>query len=488
MSELGYKFNTDHFYNILKKRLKDKDDTIIPNIDKFTSKENYSNSIKKSIELQKSPYIIIIDPYDNKDIIDIKFNKFNSLAQKERELSNYYSYILYGYDVEAMYGKLISAINTANNPEENNNLVIKESSKLDNISNNYNKLNIAIKNGDFVTVEKFKKNITDIKKYTYNDYILQNKINLEDNTVSPLIFPKVTPWFTLDEMNNITEQEYIANIDKSYYKSIKEAYDSNNSDRLLSLGWNPSVPVNNQSIEDAKIRQLNYANKIKYLNFSDIDNYEPNYCIDFNMKICPLYLLLFEDGSFAVAFANNNKLVSDLKTIYVLSSNTDNNSNESIFVSKKIYTDELIKYHGDRYVQVLSIFVDSDALNKIYDVVSNNKFSSTKNISLIYSILSQSRNMLDLDRRKILYAYIINILLDSINGNSTNYTVTDKKKIFMLYQGKLSEYDPAIIDNIMRIIYNEDNLKDYLTKNELDPDDNMVKNYIASPIIYSAAN
>ena len=58
----------------------------------------------------------------------------------------------------------------------------------------------------------------------------------------------------------------------------------------------------------------------------------------------------------------------------------------------------------------------------------------------------------------------------------------------MLYQGKLSEYDPAIIDNIMRIIYNEDNLKDYLTKNELDPDDNMVKNYIASPIIYSAAN
>ena len=53
MSELGYKFNTDHFYNILKKRLKYKDNTIIPNIDKFTSKENYSDSIKKSIELQK---------------------------------------------------------------------------------------------------------------------------------------------------------------------------------------------------------------------------------------------------------------------------------------------------------------------------------------------------------------------------------------------------------------------------------------------------
>ena len=191
-----------------------------------------------------------------------------------------------------MYGKIISAINTANNQEENNNLVIKESAKLDNISNNYNKLNIAIKNGDFVTVEKFKKNITDIKEYTYNDYILQNKINLEDSTVSPLIFPKVTPWFTLDEMNNITEQEYIANINKSYYKSIKEAYDSNNSDRLLSLGWNPSVPVNNQSIEDAKIRQLNYANKIKYLNFSDIDNYEPNYCIDFNMNLSFIFIII----------------------------------------------------------------------------------------------------------------------------------------------------------------------------------------------------
>ena len=120
--------------------------------------DDYNECLKKSNELQMSPYIVIINPGDSRETVIAKYNSFNMLNNKQRDLSNYYSWMLWGYNVYNMYTVLMSYLDTKDIVPDDNNIVIETNSVRnyeDCIIESYDYLNKAVLEGDILSIYKF---------------------------------------------------------------------------------------------------------------------------------------------------------------------------------------------------------------------------------------------------------------------------------------------------------------------------------------------
>ena len=450
--------------------------TINPIKDMLDS-DKFEDNLQKSRELQKSPYIIIIDPCDDEGTMISKINSFNiMLNSKQKDLSNNYSWMIWEYNVINMY-TLLKAYHGTNNVVPDSCNLVYESNSVKNLEDcvkeSYDYLNKAKLEGDILAITKFEQTLhSDNFKDFISEAVTYNILKfLKNDKVDKLIFPKIVPWFTGTQMNK-NSQKCSIKPDINYYRELKEAYNNyindkseNNISILLSLGWNPTVPFNEFTIHKAMERQIEEASNTNCYNISKIAEYNDESLNSISYKdlnIKPIYFV-FYDENVAVAFPNNYKISPNINILYKFNFSIDG----TFCGFKRVAL-------GDIDIKIVSIFVN----NKVYDILyntirSNNIYENSDKFNSIYNVLLKSRNKLDPDRMKIVYSYYIDILLKLINIDPKSQEIVDAryidsryKTIFMLYSGKSTQYNPVIIDNIMRVICDENNLIKYLNDNE----------------------
>lgn len=469
-------------------------DNIVIEYTTFSDNENdYNELLRRSEELQQSPYIVIINPNENEKSLADKYSSFLSLDDTNRKLSDYYSWDIWGYNVTNMYHIVLN--NLGNETEDDDNIVFGEISNLDTCFDSaYDVLNKAVIEGDIFTIAKFKQNCASDKiSKPVLEAAFDSKLRFINNDkISELVFPKVVPWFTEREMNKYCT-ECTINHNKSYYRQIKEAYNSNDEKMLISLGWNPTVPINEETIKEAMKRQIQEANNIGYYNIQALGKCdgisELNSIKIRELVVKPIYFM-FWDNSAAVVFPDQFKLSSNINIAYKFE------HNDRIFSGFKKITREDIDPKTE--IKLICIFVDNEAFNILYDnIVSNNDIENIggKQFNSIYSVLLNYRNQYDPDRMKIVYSYYIDILLKLICFNANLDEITDPhyidsrlKTIFLLYKGEYSKYDQISVDNIMRIICDDDNLEKYLKFNEFELDKEIINKLKTKPCIYNTAD
>ena len=120
--------------------------------------DDYDECLKKSNELQMFPYIVIINPGDSRETVIAKYNSFTMLSNKQKDLSNYYSWMIWGYNVYNMYTLLMSYLDTKDIVPDDNNIVIETNSVRNYeecVIESYDYLNKAVLEGDILSVYKF---------------------------------------------------------------------------------------------------------------------------------------------------------------------------------------------------------------------------------------------------------------------------------------------------------------------------------------------
>ena len=244
------------------------------------SNNDIEEGLKKTDELTQNPYIVILTPLNNhQPELDEIYNNYLNLTSKNRRLSDYYSTIIWGVNVQNMYKILLAADETFK-------------AAVDMISKGENKSNISVIENyesivsgfyDFInkaavehkSIDKLILSWDECIKYEgINESISSNilekyGVNLEPDKFDPdkLYLPKYCPWFTLKEMKDLgydgTIDPNISNLD--YYKMVVESYNNyqeapstSNEKRLLELGWNPYVEPTWEAFKYAKERQYNY--------------------------------------------------------------------------------------------------------------------------------------------------------------------------------------------------------------------------------------
>jgi hypothetical protein len=505
-----YGCSVPELYNKLKnaildsrERVEDKEDNNIVreytmNSDNDTEdEENYKKSLDYSSTLQTSPYIIIIDPVEDEESLNHKWELYSSLDDKHRRLSDYYSWMCWGYNVYNMYqivkDKLLNQ--KAKEEDSENNLYYSEKASTVNnfescIDASYDYINAAYNEGKILTIERFRQNskVNTIKEFVYDTITKYGKIKFAFLKESPnnLILPYVVPWFDSSEIRRLTTNcEITSGI--NYYNAIKEAYDNNDAQKLINLGWNPTVPINKDSIMMAKFRQLSMIEAINYNNISDIleeYNYEDRYYTDINFNnlvIRPLYIVNIDKNIFGFSFSGK------LDTIYQIYMNNDTMINIKKVSKNQIYPKSELK--------LLCVFVDKDAYNAILRNITNTEEINANNpyFNSIYNVLLNSRDTFDPDRKKVLYSYFIDLLVKiaCYGDNTTNvpeFTDNKIKNIFCLYDGYYEDYSFDKLHNIMNIICDEDNLKKFLTDNDFETSKAFVDRLLAKKVIVSTTD
>ena len=247
------KFNS----NIVKEQMYD-------NLDSDT----YNDKCTKTDLLMTNPYIVILKPFEDFDNAVQIYNNYLSLASKNRRLSDYYSFDIWGVNVRNMYEYIKNKYQTIESEKDidsTSNIIASESTSYA----IYDRWNKAISEHNNADIEKYK---TVIEEYLSeevdhnndNYIIIAELCNIKENTIGhdewKLFLPRYCPWFTIDEMNNLGI-EYPKRI-PNYRKVLIETFDKyqeNRTDELhqeiLALGWNPHIRPNAEAFDYAKDRQ-----------------------------------------------------------------------------------------------------------------------------------------------------------------------------------------------------------------------------------------
>ena len=286
--------NADYQSNLIK-------EDIDINSDRFIELKTSSG------KLQQDPYIVIIDP-DCSSIkeLDIKFDNFNSLNSKNRRLSNDYSEQLWGKDVINMYQDLFNKF--SDNSDEfmyeskydkyERVINILERGYIDNIDNIKGIIieSELYNNSNDISASSAVYNAVYSKVLSYkNDY---NKF--DSSILSECSF--LTPYDI--KKNNINYTGF----DRSKISVLKEAYNDNNKDSILSMGYPNIKNLSSESfiklVKEGKEIQSRFIEDYlpKVFDISDI-KLEDTEINSINTPVCPVFFI----------FNRNPKIESELE-------------------------------------------------------------------------------------------------------------------------------------------------------------------------------
>lgn len=235
-----------------------------------------------SFNLQQTEGLVIIDPVIDYNTLDLKVleNKFNQYLQLPdylRQMSDNHSMDLWGLSVIDMYNKLKDDY---------------ESYQVDNI------LNMSLDDIEFMEyVSDITKEIHDPIRFKMRELEINtlnkktDRINARSilesykpDTTFNTDIPEITPWFTPDEMKDkfdieVNPFEYLTRESTKIRTDILNANMKrfHNEDigikSLIEIGWNPSVPFNEETIKYARERQLKWLNETRSIEIVDLSNF-----------------------------------------------------------------------------------------------------------------------------------------------------------------------------------------------------------------------
>ena len=248
----------------------------------------------KFAQSMQSDTMVIIYPYTNTypytlDDLEDAFTRYNMLSWDLQQMSDQESMQLFNFDVRNMYFKNKNKLVSMQNNFMNESSVYLESANnicgiTDNLTLYKKKLDlIDIKNGsnllESVIAEDSFKNI--------DRAIYMNK---DISDAVPEFVPFFTPLeiddviygeLTEDEINNIKSIKAEASkgfkdFDSNGYKAKLEQVQNSNQSydiierKLLTLGWNPNLPLNEKAFNFTRNRQIKFLKEYNRINVVDI--------------------------------------------------------------------------------------------------------------------------------------------------------------------------------------------------------------------------
>ena len=458
----------------------------------LSSDEQQSFMWKKQIanKLELSPEIVIISPFisDEKeygmDELDQKYTKYISLIPKNKRFSDYYSINLWGYNVRDMYELMKKKIMTIDGVENTDFIFRGRVDELDSVMREVTE-NIVTGNklGLLSTkLQNYNPNIRYPERALYENVNLEIDLSLNEDYSNCL--SKVVPYFTLDEMNELCPDHQLGNINpKDYYKTLletKRKYDQGlvSESELIALGWNPSVDINESTLNFARERQNNWLKK-KGCNIVDITNLKTQQSLNESSSMMrqmykdnnlyPVYIVLsYTDTLFAKMIRKVKHstythaglcLDSNLQTITTFKFGAEWNgfSTESLDYYTQAYEDAI--------VDVLCIFVDKNTKNKIEMVIKDfvSKQEKTKyGFGNIFNILI-NRTKNDPENLSLVCSQFVDVVLKLANIDITKKpsnlvipqdfnTISTNPKIYKVYEGLAKEYSEVKVENSLRML------------------------------------
>ena len=439
--------------------LDDADDCNIKfeSLDEFSDMENYMGLLTISKNLQSSPQIVIIDPDINTiEELEDRYLSFHKLNHKFRIFSNDYSVQLWGYNVDQMYQKILSSIQTNQSELDINNLVkVEESSTIKSIKDAVDpiknkQIHIAASCDSLLSMENSSIPVPDdvVPKNIYMNEVVSLDLYLN------VSIPKAVPYFTFDEMQKY-ESKFAETNSTNYYSKLKSVIESGNNKDIIDYGWIPGVELNEKNMNLARNRQIKWF-KENFINVYNLQSLKENQIQDKITDLEPIYLI----------YENPMKSIPDNSDTYTkigVFSNL-NDMNHIYTISDSICTIEsLDNYSG--YIEIIAFFVTKEHKLMIFKSLDNTD-EKTLPKNNIFSFLYNSNDKIDRTNEKFIYTYTIATLLSIANITVSGEFITGNNSngYFRLFKG---EKDTLNIDNVEQIIkYIYEYPKDFIETNE----------------------
>ena len=430
-----------------------------------TDYDNYENLLAQSKELQKSPYIVILDP-DIKDIDDLneKYYSYYLLNDNNKQLSDTYSWKIWGRNIYSMYMTLAAEIqyNDGEGEADKSNLIkVDESNDFLKIGEAVHAVNDffneALMDRDIVTMYKYKDNLVS-RANTVTGMLESLVINKEkickERKFDTSILPSCVPWFVANE-NATIEEPIDTHKFYSVLKSVLNKSDSSDSEKeILGLGWNPSVPLNTASMVYSKQRQANFFNHVDIM---DLKNFKVPEGLDVYWRNDQLYPVLFFFGydkkpdHITQTLPNYNKVGVAFKENIARVYTFDGVDN----TFKGFKVEGPYDYY---YLDIVVFYMDKESYLQLLNNVANinNEKYMKINFNSIFSILSDTVNKLSPDNMKIIYSRYINMLLritnicniDKVPEIRQYAKMNDNLNIYKVYSGYSLNFDRETAANI----------------------------------------
>lgn len=500
-----YGCNNVELYNSLKSQLVSKEDELfkedfnIPDVDHpFANDWELMSKIRKSLDAMKvdNNIVLIIDYPKPMDLATLNalYDKYSSSITHDYMIkSDDMSLAIWGQNVQGMYDLVKSKIMSADNHIDVKDTI--EESAIDQT--------LSIFEEEVSLADPLRREILRIDAYTekdsfYESTLLREFVDSAKDTVADYDsdLPAITPYLTYNEFCAYMEEtlDYIPTpadyifIDngKAYYDTIKRLQETKGTESAqLSLGWNPAIPINANTIKNARNRQLKWYNENNNIQIIDVSNMDSNLPDD----------MLYEDNNTSLLDTSNL-----LKPIYIVLSYSETAFGKVITKFKhseyshagvgfdtsmdNIYsynfkpkehisgfTKESIKDYGndknyDSKIMVNTVFVPSEAWTKIKNTLKfyeDNKDKtkySWKNIgNIVFNKAVDAKNSLEM----VCSQFVDNLLkvanIDITNGKSSNLVAPgdfeknpEGTKVFTVFKGNKSAYNRRAVDNKVRAL------------------------------------
>lgn len=393
-----------------------------------------------SFNLQQTEGLVIIDPVIDYNALDLemlenKFNQYLQLPDYLRQMSDNHSMDLWGISVIDMYNKLKDDY---------------ESYQVDNI------LNMSFDDIEFMEyVMDITKEIHDPIRFKMRELEIDtipkktDRINVESileshkpDTTFNTDISEITPWFTPDEMKDkfdieVNPFEYLTRESTKIRTDILNANMKrfHNEDigvkSLIEIGWNPSVPFNEETIKYARERQIKWLNETR------------------NIEIVDLSDFIFESITPEEMADEKDLDLIDLEPVYiVLLSHEGINSKAIRCVTKSSYSHAGLSF--------------DEKMNRVYSFNANNVISKEGGFSIEGIDFWKSAKGVKL---KILVFFVSKSIKDKMKENlqwfikNQNKTKYDYADIFRIALNKFKDtsYSLSMIcsqftDNMLKLV------------------------------------
>ena len=441
----------------------------------FMEKEHIEESVNEisassmSEELQKSPYIVIIDPSDSEDIVKDKYNKYILLPMKYRRWSDYYSYDIYGY---TLLDKFNSTFNR--DPEYHTDVYVNKAMCENNIIDM-----LIYKSLNYVSLDE-----------SYRDRWVDDSF-LEDTMDFDTLFNNVTPYFTPEEYNRLSENQLVEELEyPDWKKSLHKAIASKDTQKIIDLGWNPEVPFTESNIEYARNRQIawfkNHSPRV--IDVTNIENQlifkeEPieetsKFMEDLyaEKNLYPIFIVMSYSNTM---FGNVERRLKHVK--YTHSGLCFNSDLSEIFTFSfgknfnGFTTDSLQTYLNNSpkaIMSIICIFVDKQTRDSIYSSINylqDNKLKTRYGFGNIVNILmNRAKNFPYPENLAMVCSQFVDMMLKLVDidltNKSSNLVIPQdfwnirKPEVYKVYEGLCANYNEAKLERIIKLLFYKNNV------------------------------
>ena len=474
------------YYELIKSKLMSGEDQPVfsesdQTIEMFADyKDSYDERVERTYNLNKHPNFAIIYPprsvLYNYDIseeemtkVQNTYNEYLSLPFKFKLYSDHYSLALWGYNVPQIYQ-------------------IIKNGYIDNIDEETNFWNKAYCENNIIDLLIYK-----TQKYvsideSYRDRWIDDSVLMKDYSKDfDSVFPKITPYFTPDEYSNLCEDlSILETLTYQEWKSeLRKAIDENNEQRIIDLGWNPSVAFTEDNISFARNRQINWHKKysptiVDIQNIGEKVELEESSILESSRAARDLYrakdlypvfiVMSFTDTLFGyaerliknVTYSHAGLAVdSNLKEIFTFSFGKEYNG----FTTESL--DDYIRASKKSTISVIAIFVNEDTRNKIYSTLNElnrNKKKTRYGFGNLFNILmNRAKEYPYPENLSLVCSQFVDTILKLVEIDITNkksnlvipqdFQISNNPKVYKIYEGLATQYNEKKVERDIATLF-----------------------------------